>query len=157
VSSALLSPLYIGTLYFLVREITQMISVRESTTVLAYLLDPENLINLSFIFLTMYVTVLMQTGMSNDDNFAGAVAATTLFQMCQTLAYFKSILIEFAVFVSGVTFVSECAVSFSHYFKSRLCVSRLHLWPRRANGPASRLVSFLMITAITLVMFSQIW
>lgn len=67
VSGALLSPLYIGALYFLGREIIQMISVRSQTTVIAYLLDPENCLNLAFVFLTMYYTIMMGTGLGNDD------------------------------------------------------------------------------------------
>lgn len=59
--------------------------------------------------------------------FANAAAITTAFHGMQILAYLKSILIEFAVFVSSVTFVT------------------------------ARLVSFLTMLVITLLMFSQMW
>lgn len=112
VTGALLSPLYIGAVYFLVREITQMISVRSQTTIVAYLLDPENLLNLSFVFLTLYYTVLMATGMGNDDRFAAGAAFTLACCYLQVLAYLKSILIDFAVFVSGVVYVTTRLVAF---------------------------------------------
>ena len=67
VSGALLSPLFIGSVYFFFREVTQMISVRQQTTVLKYLTEPENMLNLSFVFLNMYYTILMSTG-AGDDN-----------------------------------------------------------------------------------------
>ena len=107
VSAALLSPLYLGAIYFSGREITQMISVRHSTTFFAYALDSENFINLTFIIMTIVCTALMQTGKGDDNMFANVAAITTGFQGMQVLAYLKSILIEFAVFVSSVTFVSE--------------------------------------------------
>jgi len=127
VSAALLSPLYLGAIYFSGREITQMISVRHSTTFFAYALDSENFINLTFIIMTIVCTALMQTGKGDDNMFANVAAITTGFQGMQVLAYLKSILIEFAVFVSSVTFVT------------------------------ARLFSFLAMLVITLLMFSQMW
>lgn len=112
VSAALLSPLYIGALYFLLREITQMISVRSQTTVLAYLFDPENMLNLSFVFLTIYYSILMQTGMGDDVRFRTGAAFTLGICYLQVLAYLKSILIDFAVFVSGVVYVTTRLVAF---------------------------------------------
>mmetsp|Transcript_17798 Transcript_17798/g.37141 ORF Transcript_17798/g.37141 Transcript_17798/m.37141 type:complete len:913 (-) Transcript_17798:754-3492(-) len=112
VSGALLSPLYIGALYFLLREITQMISVRSQTTVLAYVFDPENMLNLSFVFLTIYYSILMQTGLGNDERFRTGASFTLGICWNQVLAYLKSILIDFAVFVSGVVYVTKGLLSF---------------------------------------------
>ncbi|KAL7551087.1 hypothetical protein ACHAWF_014305 [Thalassiosira exigua] len=67
VSGALLSLLYIRVLYFFVWEVRQMILVRSQTTFFAYLSDPENMVNLAFIFMTMSYTIIMQTGTGNDD------------------------------------------------------------------------------------------
>ena len=127
VSGALLSPLYIGALYFLGREITQMISVRSQTTVAAYLLDAENLLNLAFVFLTLYYTILMGTGLGNDERFRTGAAITMGICYLQVLAYLKSILIDFAVFVSGVVYVT------------------------------TRLVAFMVCLLITVLAFAQIW
>lgn len=127
VSGALLSPLYIGAIYFLGREITQMISVRTQTTVFAYLADLENLLNLSFVFLITYYSILMQTGLGNDERFRTGATFTLGISYCQVLAYLKSILIEFAVFVSGVVYVS------------------------------SRLMAFMVCLMVTLMMFGQMW
>jgi hypothetical protein len=112
VNFALLSPLYIGALYFLGREMTQMISVRKQTTIVSYLFDPENIRNLVFIFLTVYYTILMNTGLGNDDRFRVGCAFTIGFCYLQVLAYLKSILIEFAVFVSGVMYIVSHLVAF---------------------------------------------
>lgn len=127
VTAALLSPLFIGALFFLGREITQMVSVRQQTTAIAYLLDPENMLNLAFIFMTIYYTILMLTGTGDDKSFRNGAAITLGLQYLQVLAYLKSILIEFAVFVSGVVYVT------------------------------TRLVAFVVCLLITVMMFAQIW
>ena len=127
VSGALLSPLFIGSVYFFFREVTQMISVRQQTTVLKYLTEPENMLNLSFVFLNMYYTILMSTGAGDDNSFRTGCAFTLGVSYLQVLAYFKSILIEFAVFVSGVVYVT------------------------------TRLVAFMVSLIITIVAFAQMW
>jgi len=127
VSGKLLSPLYIGAIYFLGREITQMISVRSQTTIIAYVLSPENMLNLAFVFLTMYYTILMHTGLGDDHRFRNGAAVTMGLCYLQVLAYLKSILIDFAVFVSGVTYVT------------------------------ARLGAFIVCLIITVVAFAQMW
>ena len=127
VSVALLSPLYVGALYFLGREVTQMISVRNQTTIFAYLADSENLVNASFIFLTVYYTILMQTGWGDNERFRIGCAFTIGACYLQVLVYLKDILIEFAIFVSGVVYVS------------------------------SRLTAFVVSLMITIAAFSQMW
>jgi hypothetical protein len=89
-----------------------MISVREQTTVFAYLSDPENALNLTFVFLISYYSVLMQTGLGDDERFRTGCAFTIGVCWAQVLAYLKSILIDFAVFVSGVLFVMKRLVAF---------------------------------------------
>ena len=127
VSVALLSPMYIGAMYFLGREITQIISVRNQTTIFAYLLDSENAVNFAFIFLTVYYTILMQTGLGDNERFRVGCAFTIGSCYLQVLAYLKDILFEFAIFVSGVVYVS------------------------------SRLMAFSVSLMITLAAFSQMW
>jgi hypothetical protein len=127
VSFALLSPLYIAAIYFLGREITQMVSVRNQTTFLAYLLDPENMINFAFIFLTVYYTILMHTGLGDDERFRVGCALAIGSCYLQVLAYLKDILIDFAIFVSGVVYIS------------------------------SRLMAYVVSLVITLAAFSQMW
>lgn len=112
VTFALLSPLYIGAFYFLTREITQFISVKEQTSVTAYIGDPENFLNLTFVFLISYYSVLMNTGWGNDERFQIGCAFTIGISWLQVLAYLKSILIDFAVFVSGVIFVMKRIFAF---------------------------------------------
>lgn len=127
VSGALLSPLFIGALYFLGREVTQMISVWSQTTVFVYLMDPENALNLVFVFLILYYTILMLTGTGNDENFRTGCAFAIGTCYLMVLAYLKSILIDFAVFVSGVIYVT------------------------------TRLAAFLVCLMITVLAFAQMW
>ena len=54
----------------------------------------------------------MATGMGNDDRFAAGAAFTLACCYLQVLAYLKSILIDFAVFVSGVVYVTTRLVAF---------------------------------------------
>jgi len=127
VSVALLSPLYIGALYFIMREIIQLISIGNQMTIFDYFLDAENLVNFVFICMTVYYTVLMQTGLGDAEHFRIGAAFTLGTCYLQMLAYLKSILIEFAVFVSGVIYVT------------------------------SKLVAFIVSLIITLVAFAQMW
>ena len=112
VTVALLSPLYIGAFYFLIREITQFISVKESLSIMAYIGEAENFLNLTFVFLISYYSVMMNTGWGNDERFQIGCAITIGISWCQVLAYLKSILIDFAVFVSGVLFVMKRIFAF---------------------------------------------
>lgn len=81
-----------------------MISVRAQTTLFQYLSDVENLLNLSFVLMLVYHAILMNSGRGNDNHFAPGAAITMGLCYMQVLAYLKSILIDFAVFVNGVTF-----------------------------------------------------
>jgi hypothetical protein len=112
VSFALLSPLYIGSFYFLTREITQFISVKESMSITGYIGDPENFLNLAFVFLISFYSVMMNTGWGNDERFQIGCAFAIGISWLQVLAYLKSILIDFAVFVSGVIFVMKRIFAF---------------------------------------------
>ena len=107
-----LSPIYIGAFYFLVRELTQFISVKESMSVTGYIGDPENFLNLLFVFLIGFYSVLMNTGWGNDERFQLGCAFTIGISWLQVFAYLKSILIDFAVFVSGVLFVMKRIFAF---------------------------------------------
>lgn len=53
-----------------------MISERERTSLLTYLTDPENVFNLTFVFLISYYSVLMQTGLGDDERFRIGCAFT---------------------------------------------------------------------------------
>jgi hypothetical protein len=90
----------------------QQISVRQQTTILAYLTDPENAVNLAFVFMTTYFTICMQTGMGDDNRFRQGAGITIGLCYAQVLAYFKSISTEFAVFVSGLTYVTTRLLAF---------------------------------------------
>lgn len=127
VTGQLLSPLFIAAIYFLGREVTQMVSVRAQTTVFAYILEPENLLNLAFVFMTLTFAILMATGLGDDHSFRTGASITLAICYLQVLAYLKSILIDFAVFVNTIVYVS------------------------------SRLAAFLVCLLITVIAFAQMW
>jgi hypothetical protein len=54
----------------------------------------------------------MQTGMGDDNRFRQGAGITIGLCYAQVLAYFKSILIDFAVFVSGLVYVTTRLVAF---------------------------------------------
>jgi hypothetical protein len=107
-----LPSLLFSAIYFLIREITQMISVKESTSIMGYIADPENFLNLTFVFLVSYYSIMMNTGFGDDERFQIGCAFTIGISWLQVLAYLKSILIDFAVFVSGVLFVMKRITAF---------------------------------------------
>lgn len=130
-SRAVTSPLvfisYIVCVYFLMREISQAISVKLQRGMFAYFRDPENLINLSFIFMTITFTMVINYGWGSSVFFHDGAAITIGFCYLQLLAYLRTISIDFAVFLSGISHI------------------------------VGHLGAFMSILAITLMAFSQMW
>lgn len=127
VSSPLLVILYFGSAYFVLREISQAISVKLQRGMFAYFRDPENIVNLSFIFLTITFTMVIANGWGSNDFFHGGSGITIGFCYLQILAYLRTVSIDFAVFVSGLSYV------------------------------VLRLGAFLSILGITIMAFAQMW
>ena len=127
VDSPLLVILYFGAVYFVLREISQAISVKLQRGMFAYFRDPENIVNLSFIFLTITFTMVIANGWGSNDFFHDGSAITIGFCYLQILAYLRTVSIDFAVFISGLSYV------------------------------VFRLGAFLSILGITIMAFSQMW
>ena len=100
-----LSPLYIGAIYFAIREIVQMLSYISLGHFRTWLADRSNLLDVAFIAIICFWTVVMQTGAIGNNEFRTGTAVSLLFLWINVLSFLKSIFIDFAVFVRGVLHV----------------------------------------------------
>jgi hypothetical protein len=112
ISGAFLSPLYIGAGYFLVREIIQMISLISLKSFNIWIYDGSNWLNVAFIVLVLYWTILMQTGMGDRETFRTGTALSVIVLWLKVLAFLRNMLIDFAVFAGGVFYVFRRLVAF---------------------------------------------
>ena len=112
VSPANLSPLYIGAVYFIAREIIQIISLISLKSFHIWVYDLSNWLNLIFIVAVLYWTILMQTGGGDNNWFRIGTAVTVAILWLKVLAYLRNMLIDFAVFSGGVFYVFRRLVAF---------------------------------------------
>lgn len=125
--TAVLIPLYIGSAYFILREIIQIISLISLKSFHIYLHDPSNWVNIAFIVLVLYWTILMDTGGGKPEVFRVGTALSVVFLWLKMLGFLRNLFIDFAVFTGGVFYVFR------------------------------RLIAFLIVLGIILVMFAQIF
>jgi len=111
-SGASLSPLYIGATYFLIREIVQMMSLLSLGLFQTWLFDPTNWLDVTFIVLIYFWTIVMQTGAVENNAFRTGAAISLLFLWTNVLSFLKSMFIDFAVFVRGVLHVVQRLAAF---------------------------------------------
>jgi len=111
-SFRILSPLYIGCAYFLLREIIQMISLISLKSFDIYVRDPGNWFNVAFIVFVLYWTILMQTGGGEADSFRTGTAISVIVLYLRFLNFLRNVSIEFAVFAGGVFYVFRRLVAF---------------------------------------------
>lgn len=112
ISMANLSALYIGAGYFLAREIIQMVSLISLKSFHIWVYDPSNWLNVIFIILVLYWTILMQTGGGDNNTFRVGSAVTVIVLWLKVLAFLRNMLIDFAVFTGGVFYVFRRLVAF---------------------------------------------
>ena len=111
-TGASLSPLYIGATYFLIREIVQMMSLLFLGLFQTWLFDPTNAMDVAFIVLVYFWTVVMQMGSIENNAFRTGAAISLLFLWINVLSFLKSMFIDFAVFVRGVLHVVQRLAAF---------------------------------------------
>jgi hypothetical protein len=117
--------LYFGGLYFLLREIIQMISLASLGLFKTWLFDGVNALDVSCIFIVFFWAIVMQTNSMMcpqeqqgdtvciaDDQFRSGTAVSTIFIWLLVLSFLKSTLIDFAVFVNGLFYVVQRLVAF---------------------------------------------
>ncbi len=112
INAANLSALYIGAGYFLAREIIQMISLISLKSFHIWVYDSSNWLNVIFIILVLYWTILMQTGGGDKETFRIGTAVTVIVLWLKVLAFLRNMLIDFAVFTGGVFYVFRRLVAF---------------------------------------------
>jgi len=105
---------FVGSGYFLSREIIQFASLMSLGSLSSWWTDPANYLDISVIVLTLYYGVLMldpELGPS-DSAFRAGAAFTQGILWVATIVYLKSTLVDFAVFVGGVFYVVQRLVAF---------------------------------------------
>jgi hypothetical protein len=88
--------------YFLGREIIQVISLISLKAWHIWLYGPSNWLNVIYIVLVFVWTGLMTMGIGDQDAFRYGTAWSFSFIWIKFLAYLRNISIDFAVFTGGV-------------------------------------------------------
>mmetsp|Transcript_48503 Transcript_48503/g.58525 ORF Transcript_48503/g.58525 Transcript_48503/m.58525 type:complete len:819 (-) Transcript_48503:67-2523(-) len=103
--------LFLGGLYFLIREVVQVASLLSLGLGKTWLFDPTNALDVTCILLAFFWFYIMfriesaeVTGAQHEWIRTGIACSTAVFWMA-FLSYLKSTLIDFAVFVGGVIYV----------------------------------------------------
>ena len=126
-NKGLLVPLYIAVFYFSVREIVQALSLASLGLFNTYVSDPSNGLDIIYILLVLFWTIVMNTGGLPTAAFQTGAALSMAIFWVMILSFLQSILVGFAVFVGGVIYVVK------------------------------RLAAFLLALAVILIAFSQMF
>mmetsp|Transcript_1396 Transcript_1396/g.2001 ORF Transcript_1396/g.2001 Transcript_1396/m.2001 type:complete len:776 (-) Transcript_1396:107-2434(-) len=106
VSNGIIIPLYIGAVYFLIREVTQMLSLQSLGLFHTWLTSSENWIDVTFIFIVLFSGFLMNTGSMMDAETFRTYAGLSFIILWGNVIYFlKSFLIDFAIFVNALYYI----------------------------------------------------
>jgi len=107
--TAALSMLFIGALYFLARELIQIISLISLNSFGSWFTDSTNWLDMAVIILVFYNSLLMATDnagiIDEEDAFRYGCAFTKAVLWFAVIYFLKSTMVEFAVFVNGVFYV----------------------------------------------------
>mmetsp|Transcript_19907 Transcript_19907/g.29820 ORF Transcript_19907/g.29820 Transcript_19907/m.29820 type:complete len:626 (-) Transcript_19907:125-2002(-) len=102
----LLHPLYIVGAYFAVREFVQILSfIHLGLFFSSWFKRGTNWIEISFIVQVIFWTVVMETGAMSLNFFQTGTTITLFFLWLNFLNFLRGMIVEFAVFVSGVVHV----------------------------------------------------
>jgi hypothetical protein len=142
ISAANLSALYIVRGYFLFREIIQMISLISLKSFHIWVYDSSNWLNVAFIILVLYWSILMNTGGGDLNNFRVGTAITVIVLWLKVLAFLRNMLIDFAVFSGGVFYVFRRLVAFLTALTIILVGSRANVSDCLSGYPLLRLTLF---------------
>ncbi|GKY96190.1 hypothetical protein MPSEU_000578900 [Mayamaea pseudoterrestris] len=103
IATSRLVPLYLVAGYFALREVVQIVSLLSLKSFHIWLYDPSNYVNVVFVVLMLFWSVQMNTGGLEAQPFRiGATCSVTIIWI-KFLAYLRNMLIDFAVFVGGLT------------------------------------------------------
>eukprot|EP00546_Thalassionema_frauenfeldii_P005751 CAMPEP_0178908096 /NCGR_PEP_ID=MMETSP0786-20121207/7733_1 /TAXON_ID=186022 /ORGANISM="Thalassionema frauenfeldii, Strain CCMP 1798" /LENGTH=853 /DNA_ID=CAMNT_0020579961 /DNA_START=13 /DNA_END=2574 /DNA_ORIENTATION=+ len=104
--------LYVSIMYFILREMIQVISFITMNAVIIWLHDLNSWTNITFIMLVTYCTVMMSQGYQEIDQFRYWAVATVLFLWLKLSAYLRQKIRGFAVFWGGMIYVLRRLTTF---------------------------------------------
>ena len=104
--------LYFGAFYFLAREAFQIVSLVRLNLFDTWIFDSNNWLDLTFIFLVLIWSIVMNTGSFDEGVFRIGTAVSLFIFYINFLSFLRIILVDFAVFVIGVLHVIRRLVSF---------------------------------------------
>lgn len=106
--------LFIGAIYFIFRELVQIVSLASIGSLNAYWKDLSNWLDFAVFILVLNYACLMASHASviSDDVFRTGVAFTQGLLWVSAILFLKKTLVGFAVFVGGVVYVVRRLVAF---------------------------------------------
>jgi len=106
--------LFIGAIYFILRELVQIVSLASIGSLNAYWKDFSNWLDFAVFILVLNYACLMASHASviSDDVFRTGVAFTQGLLWVSAILFLKKTLVGFAVFVGGVVYVVRRLVAF---------------------------------------------
>ena len=107
-----LVPLYVAVVYFSAREITQAMSLGSLGLFHTWLWDFENWLDVIYISLILFWSIVMTVEGLNDRVFQNGAAISMAVFWIMVLSFLQSIEVGFAVFVGGVIYVVKRLVAF---------------------------------------------
>jgi len=108
-----LVPIFLGGIWFFLRELVQIISLWYLGSVSSWFFDPTNWLDMCVIVLTFYYAIVMTNDdFGDNDRFRSGVAFTKGVLWLDVIYFLKSTLVDFAVFVGGVFYVLRRLTAF---------------------------------------------
>lgn len=102
-----IAPLYISAIYFAVRELIQVISFIHLGLFSVWFRRGTNWLEIGLIVLILFWAAVLNTGVIPLDAFRTWASISTFFFWLNFLNFLRGLLVEFAVFVSGVIHVVQ--------------------------------------------------
>ena len=107
-----LVPLYIGVGYFFFREVIEILSLLSLKSFHIWLYKPSTWLNIAFMSLVLFWTIVMQIGAVDRDQFRTGTALSVIVLWLKLLAFLRNFSIDFAVFVDGLFYVVKRLAAF---------------------------------------------
>mmetsp|Transcript_10528 Transcript_10528/g.14774 ORF Transcript_10528/g.14774 Transcript_10528/m.14774 type:complete len:811 (-) Transcript_10528:2351-4783(-) len=113
VDTELLIALYLGAVYFLMREVIQIISLLSLKSITVWLKDGTNWLNIVFVIVVLFWSLVMHLGKFDDlDSFRTGTAICVIFLWVKLVVFMRFMLIDFSVFVGGLISVLRRLAAF---------------------------------------------
>jgi len=99
--------MYLSAIYFALRELVQVLSFIHLGLFSVWFRRGTNWLEIGLIVLILFWAVVLNTGVMPLDAFRTCAALSTFFFWLNFLNFLRGLLVEFAVFVSGVLHVVQ--------------------------------------------------